>query len=86
MRLVFSVGKGHANLLSCKLACVMDGRPMSVESRRDFLSIPWCLDERRGNRSLVREGEQSKTKIVSFGQATERLLTVNGTTSGEMRI
>ncbi len=46
---------------------------MSVEPRRDFLSIPWCPGERRGNRSLFREGEQSENKIVFFGQSTERL-------------
>ncbi len=54
---------------------------MSAERLRDSWSISWC-PERCGIRLLFREGEQSETKIVSFGQSTERFLTVNGTTSG----
>ncbi len=74
--------EGHANLLCCRLAGVADGEPMSAESRHDTLSIPRCPPERCGNRLLVREGEHSELKIVSFGQPTERLSTVNEATTG----
>ncbi len=55
---------------------------MSAEPRHDSLSIPWCPPERCGNRLLIRGGEQSEPKIVSFGQPTERLSTVNEATTG----
>ncbi len=77
------VAKGHDHVLFCRLACVRDGRPMSAEPQHDPWSILWCPDERCGIRLLVREGEQSETKIVSFGQSTERLSTVNETTKGD---
>ncbi len=72
--------EGHDNFLFSGLGCVADGRPRSAEPQHhSCVASP----ERCGTRLFFGGREQSETRIVSFGQSTERHLTVNGTSSGD---
>ncbi len=81
-RLGTIIREGHDNFLFSRLGCVADGRPRSAEPQHySCVAFP----ERCGTRLFFGGRGQLETKIVSFGQSMERLLTVNGTTSGDLR-